>query len=71
MPPSELWAGALSLVLIHDETGCAHSALHAARLLEQLSEAEGIDEATRDLCERASRRLSREEHPHACHAQGR
>ncbi|MBK7955362.1 MAG: hypothetical protein KBE22_16530 [Candidatus Accumulibacter sp.] len=57
MPSSDLWAGALSLVLIHDETGCPHSALNAARLLERLCEMEGIDADTRILCERASRRL--------------
>lgn len=68
MPASELWAGALSLVLIHEETGCAHSALHAARLLDQLSEAEGIDDDTRRLCERASNRLSQQELRHACTA---
>lgn len=58
MPSSELWAGALSLVLIHHETGCRHSALNAARLLERLGALEGIDAETRDLCERASNRLS-------------
>jgi hypothetical protein len=68
MPASELWAGALSLVLIHEETGCAHSALHAARLLEQLSETEGLDDDTRRLCERASSRLIHQEHQHACAA---
>lgn len=29
MPSNELWAGALSLVLIHHETGCPQSALNA------------------------------------------
>lgn len=57
MPSSDLWAGALSLVLIHDETGCPHSALNAARLLERLCEMEGLDSDTRVLCERASLRL--------------
>lgn len=65
MPSSELWAGALSLVLIHEETGCPHSALNAARLLEQLSEADGLDDDTRRLCERASNRLiCQKPHPH-------
>lgn len=58
MPSSELWAGALSLVLMHNETGCPHSALHAARLLERLGEMDGVDSETRRLCERASARLS-------------
>lgn len=68
MPSNELWAGALSLLLIHAETGCLHSALNAARLLEQLSDTDGIDDATRRLCERASDRLTSPEHPHACPA---
>ena len=57
MPSTELWAGALSLLLIHSETGCPHSALHAARLLDCLCEINGLDDSTRDLCERASLRL--------------
>ncbi len=68
MPSNELWAGALSLILIHEETGCAHSAFVAARLLEQISEAEGVDDETRQLCERASGRLIRQERPDACAA---
>lgn len=66
MPSIELWAGALSLVLLHTETGCPHSALNAARLLDQLSDSEGLDDETRGLCERASRRLSEKESRHAC-----
>ena len=62
MPPPELWAGALSLLLIHDESGCPHSALHAARLLERLSESSDVDDETRALCERASHRLN-QSHP--------
>ncbi len=58
MPPPELWAGALSLLLIHDESGCPHSALNAARILDRLCEATDLDDATRALCERASSRLS-------------
>ena len=58
MPSTELWAGALSLLLIHSETGCQHSALHAARLLDCLCEIDSLDDSTRDLCERASLRLS-------------
>lgn len=59
MPAPELWAAALSLVLIHAETACPHSALNASRLLERLGDLEGIDPDTRNLCERASQRLSR------------
>ncbi len=68
MSTQALWAGALSLVLIHEETGCPHSARQAARLLESLSESPEIDSATRNLCERASLRLARrpEESLHAC-----
>ena len=58
MPSAELWAGALSLLLIHSESGCPHSALNAARLLDRLSDAPDIDDTTRELCERASKRLS-------------
>lgn len=68
MPSTDLWAGALSLVLIHEETGCIHSALHAARLLDQLSETEELDDDTRRLCERASTRLTQQETRHACPA---
>mgnify|MGYP001768794467 CR=1 FL=1 len=57
MPPPELWAGALSLLLIHDESGCPHSALNAARLLDRLGDSPEVDEDTRMLCERASQRL--------------
>lgn len=64
---SGLWAGALSLLLIHDETGCRHSALNASRLLELLGELEEIDDETRGLCERASARLSLQRtNQHAC-----
>ena len=35
MTTAPLWAGALSLVLLHEETGCTQSARHAARLLER------------------------------------
>lgn len=57
MPNSELWAGALSQILIHDETGCPHSARHATLLLDRLCDAEDLDDEMRALCERASRRL--------------
>lgn len=59
MTNSNLWAGALSLILIYEETGCPHSARHAIRLLECLCDLEEIDPETRQLCERASNRLGR------------
>lgn len=57
MPTSELWAGALSLLLIHSESGCQHSALNAALILDRLCESDELDDETRKLCERASNRL--------------
>lgn len=68
MRRDSLWAGALSLLLIHDETGCRHSALNAARILDRLSELPELDAETRTLCERASYRLGhcQKESPHAC-----
>lgn len=69
MPSNELWAATLSLLLIHQETGCRHSALSAARLLERLGDMDGIDGETRSLCERASKRLNETEGVlHACPA---
>jgi hypothetical protein len=72
MPSREIWAGALSLLLLHEETGCAHSAYNAARLLDQICDADDVDDDTRRLCERASARLSgdtpRPEARHACPA---
>jgi hypothetical protein len=56
-PGHEIWAGALALLLVHQETGCPHSARQAARLLERIAESEGVDEALRALVERASLRL--------------
>ncbi len=77
MDHDPLWAGALSLVLLHEETGCPHSALHAARLLERISELPEIDGSTRDLTGRRShdtsharsqpRRSRQASHPR-CHA---
>ncbi|PKO86237.1 MAG: hypothetical protein CVU18_15930 [Betaproteobacteria bacterium HGW-Betaproteobacteria-12] len=57
MPNSHLWAGALSQLLIHDETGCPQSARHATLLLNRLCAMADLDAETRALCERASRRL--------------
>lgn len=68
MPTRELWAGALSLLLLHEETGCAHSALNAARLLDRISDADDVDSDIRMLCERASARLTRPDQGHACPA---
>lgn len=76
MPTTNLWAGALSQLLILDETGCSHSARHAIRLLDQLCEYDDLDVEVRTLCERASRRLETrlDDHrgtpgkPHACAA---
>lgn len=64
MPSSELWAGALSLLLIHHETGCPHSALNAARLLDRIGAHDDLDADTRNLCERASNRLSSQKERH-------
>lgn len=61
MPPTALWAGALSLLLIHQETACPQAARNAARLLDHLSGAADVDDETRRLCERASCRLDPEE----------
>lgn len=69
MPTNNLWAGVLSQLLIHQETGCPHSARHAIRLLDALSEFDDLDEDVRALCERASRRLEGGlEHRAACPA---
>ena len=57
MPSNNFWAGVVSQLLIHQETGCPHSTRHAIRLLEQLSEFDDLDAEVRGLCERASRRL--------------
>ncbi|MFC5300755.1 hypothetical protein [Azospira restricta] len=69
MPTNGLCAGVLSQLLIHDETGCRHSARHAIRLLDALCADDGVDGELRALCERASRRLEqRLEVQHACPA---
>lgn len=57
MPSYNLWAGVLSQLLIYQESGCPHSALHAIRLLENLSGYDDLDEDVRLLCERAIPRL--------------
>jgi hypothetical protein len=57
MPTNPLWAGALSQLLIHQESGCPHAARHAIRLLDRLSELADLDADVRALCERAGHRL--------------
>ncbi|MDR1662181.1 MAG: hypothetical protein LBR95_07135 [Azoarcus sp.] len=59
LPTAHLWAGALSQLLILEETGCSHSARHAICLLNRLSESDGLDDDVRQLFERASQRLER------------
>ncbi len=58
MPDTELWAGALSLLLRHDLMGCEHAAHQAADLLDRLADLPGLDGETRDLCERMSCKLA-------------
>lgn len=58
MPNTELWAGALSLMVRYAETGCAHSGRQAARLLDRIAGMPGIDHETGMLLERASQRLA-------------
>lgn len=58
MPHTELWAGALSLLLRHGLTGCTQSALQAADLLGRIAEFPDVDNDTRMLCEQASLRLT-------------
>jgi hypothetical protein len=57
MPHSELWAGALSLIVRYSETGCLQSGRQAACLLDHLVELPGLDHETSALLERASLRL--------------
>lgn len=69
MPTNNFWAGVLSQLLIHQESGCQHSARHAIRLLDRLTEFDDLDADVRLLCERASRRLETGlECRHACAA---
>lgn len=58
MPSSELWAGALSLLLRHDLTGCSVAARQAATVLDHIACCPEVDAETRSLCEAASVRLS-------------
>lgn len=57
MPPNDLWAGALSLLLRANETGCPKSVRQAADLLDRLADSPDLDSDTRNLCQRASDRL--------------
>lgn len=57
LPASALWAGALSLLLRHNETACPKSARQAADLLDRLADDPALDRETRALCSRASDRL--------------
>ena len=65
MPNTELYAGALSQLLRHDLSGCPRATRHAADLLDRLARLPGIDDETRDLCDRMSDRLARDGGP-AC-----
>lgn len=58
MPHAELLAGALSLLLQHTLTGCAHAGHQAAGLLERIADQQDLDRETRQLCERMSQRLA-------------
>lgn len=57
MPVNDLCAGALSLLLRADETGCPKSIRQAADLLDRLADSPELDSDTRTLCQRASDRL--------------
>lgn len=56
--PPTLLAGALSLLLHHDLTGCAQAGRQAADLLDRLAEQPGLDGETRRLCDRMATQLS-------------
>lgn len=57
MSKSDLWAGALSLVLRHDLTGCTVAARQAADLLARIAEHPDVDPDMRTICDEASMRL--------------
>jgi hypothetical protein len=65
MPNTELFAGALSQLLRHELSGCPRATRNAADLLDRLAALPGIDDETRELCDRMSERLDREGAP-AC-----
>ncbi|WP_310449636.1 hypothetical protein [Sulfuritalea sp.] len=57
MQSHDLYAGALTLVMRHDLTGCARSAHQAVDLLERLAASSTLDGDTRSLCEQMCERL--------------
>lgn len=59
MLESDLWAGALNLLMRHELSGCSHAARQAAGLLDRIAEQPDVDRETRTLCERMSERLAR------------
>lgn len=58
MPNAELFAGALSLLMRHQLTGCTHAASQAASLFDRLSDTPELDEETRCLCDQISMKLA-------------
>ena len=57
MQSKDLYAGALTLVLRHDLTGCAQSAHQAVDLLQRLAASPTADSDTRSLCEQMCEHL--------------
>lgn len=58
MPNAELYAGALSLLIRHDLTGCTQAARQAAGLLDRLADLPCTDDETRGLCEAMATHLA-------------
>lgn len=58
MPNAELYAGALSLLIRHDLTGCPQAALQAAGVLDRLADLAGSDGEMRRLYETMAARLA-------------
>lgn len=58
MPNTDLFAGALSQLLRHDLAGCPRATRQAADLLDRLARVPGLDDETRDLCDRMCERLN-------------
>jgi hypothetical protein len=56
-PTATLFAGALDNLMRHALTGCAHSAHHAAYLLDKLADRFDVDSETKCLCGRMSEAL--------------
>jgi len=57
MSNTQIWAGLLCQWLMHEETGCPHSARHALRLMDALCSDADLDGEVRALIERAGQRL--------------